>query len=404
MICCYNKKTIKERKRCVVKKTIYLDHAATSPIHPDASQVMLDVMTSEYGNPSSIHAAGRSARKKLDEARQFFAEEIGAQEREIVFTSGGTESDNTAVIGAALANAANGRHIITTSIEHHAVLHAMEYLEKKGFQVTYLPVNSEGQIELRDFEEALTDETILVSVMYGNNEVGALQPIAEIGQLLKSHQALFHTDAVQAFGLIPLDVRELGVDLLSVSAHKINGPRGVGFLYVKEGTKLEFPFHGGEQERKRRAGTENLAGIAGFKEALAIMRAERIDKAKLYRDFKETMAAIFQKNGLAFEINGSADQTLPHVFSVRFFGVQIEQLLMNLDMEGIAVSSGSACTAGSVAPSHVLVAMFGEDHPGITETLRISFGLGNNQAEITQAAETISQVVLRLAKRKEERV
>ncbi|WP_439444275.1 cysteine desulfurase family protein [Listeria aquatica] len=387
-----------------MKKTIYLDHAATSPIHPNASQVMLDVMTNEYGNPSSIHAAGRSARKKLDEARQFFAEEIGAEEREIVFTSGGTESDNTAIIGAALANATNGRHIITSKIEHHAVLRAMEYLEKKGFQVTYLPVNSNGQIELQAFKEALTDDTILVSIMYGNNEMGALQPIAKIGELLENHQALFHTDAVQAFGLIPLHVSKLGVDLLSVSAHKINGPRGVGFLYVKEGTKLEFPFHGGEQERKRRAGTENLAGIAGFKEALAIMRAERIAKAELYRDFKQNMAAIFQKNGLAFEINGLDEETLPHVFSVRFFGVQIEQLLMNLDMEGIEASSGSACTAGSVDPSHVLVAMFGEDHPGITETLRISFGLGNDQAEIMQAAETISQVVLRLAKRKEERV
>lgn len=272
---------------------IYLDHAATSPIHPAVSQEMLDVMQQEFGNPSSIHYAGRSARKKLDEARAFFAEEIGAVEKEIVFTSGGTESDNTAVIGAALANQSRGKHIITSSIEHHAVLRACEFLEKQGFSVTYLPVDEFGIVSVEDVRLALREDTILVSIMYGNNEIGAIQPIEAIGELLREHQALFHTDAVQAFGLVPMNVVKLGVDLLSTSSHKINGPRGVGFLYVKQGTKLEFPFHGGEQERGRRAGTENLAGIAGFKKALEVMKLDRFAKVERYAHFKEIFRSIF---------------------------------------------------------------------------------------------------------------
>ncbi len=382
----------------MLENTIYLDHAATSPTHPEVIQAMLGCFTHHYGNPSSIHFAGRDARLVLDQARSAIAAEIGAQEKEIIFTSGGTEGDNTAVIGGALAKQAAGNHIITTAIEHHAVLHSAEYLEKLGFDVTYLPVDENGLIRLEDVEAALRPDTILVSVMYGNNEIGSIQPIAEIGALLKDHPALFHTDAVQAFGLVPLDVRELGVDLLTTSAHKINGPRGVGFLYVKNGTTLIYPFHGGEQERKRRAGTENLPGIAGFAEAVTLMVQDREKKVSDYLEFKQELVRIFTEAGLTFAVNGDASKTLPHLFSVRFPGVSIEQLLMNLDMEGIAVSSGSACTAGTVDPSHVLVALFGEEHPAIQETVRISFGLGNTFEEIEQAGEKIVEIVTRLKK------
>ncbi|EAC3819789.1 cysteine desulfurase [Listeria monocytogenes] len=381
-----------------MENRIYLDHAATSPIHPEVIQTMLGAITNTYGNPSSIHYAGREARKALDEARHTIADSIHATEKEIIFTSGGTEGDNLAIIGAALAQQEKGKHIITSQIEHHAVLKTCEYLETQGFDVTYLPVDEHGLVSIESLQEALRPDTILVSIMYGNNEIGAIQPIAEIGAILSDHQALFHTDAVQAYGLLNINVTELGVDLLTTSSHKINGPRGVGFLYVKNGTRLIYQMHGGEQERKRRAGTENLAGICGFSAASSIMMNERELKNEEYISFKKRMAEIWRSADLDFEVNGLEANTLPHVFSVRFPGVSIEQLLMNLDMDGIAVSSGSACTAGTVDPSHVLVALFGENHPAIQETVRISFGLGNHLEEVETAATKISEVVTRLMK------
>lgn len=381
-----------------MENRIYLDHAATSPIHPEVIQTMLGAITNTYGNPSSIHYAGREARKALDEARHTIAQSIQAEEKEIVFTSGGTEGDNLALIGTALAHKENGKHIITSQIEHHAVLKTCEYLETQGFEVTYLPVDEHGIVSSESVQKALRPDTILVSIMYGNNEIGTIQPIAEIGAVLLDHQAVFHTDAVQAYGLLNINVIELGVDLLTTSSHKINGPRGVGFLYVKNGTRLAYQMHGGEQERKRRAGTENLAGICGFSAASTIMTNERELKNEEYVSFKKRMSEIWRAAGLDFEVNGLEANTLPHVFSVRFPGVSIEQLLMNLDMEGIAVSSGSACTAGTVDPSHVLVALFGENHPAIQETVRISFGLGNHLEEIEAAATKVSEVVARLMK------
>lgn len=381
-----------------MKNRIYLDHAATSPIHPEVVQTMLGAITNTYGNPSSIHYAGREARKALDTARATIAKSIHADEKEIIFTSGGTEGDNLALVGAALAQQENGKHIITSEIEHHAVLKTCEYLEEQGFEVTYLPVDKHGIVSVEDLVAAIRPDTILVSIMYGNNEIGSIQPLAEIGLILKDHQALFHTDAVQAYGVLNINVVELGVDLLTTSSHKINGPRGVGFLYVKNGTRLAYQMHGGEQERKRRAGTENLAGICGFSTASTIMTNERVVKTDEYISFKKRMAEVWREAGLDFEINGLETETLPHVFSVRFPGISIEQLLMNLDIEGIAVSSGSACTAGTVDPSHVLVALFGEGHPAIQETVRISFGLGNHLEEIETAATKISEVVKRLMK------
>ncbi|MBF2350658.1 cysteine desulfurase family protein [Listeria welshimeri] len=381
-----------------MENRIYLDHAATSPIHPEVIQTMLGAITNTYGNPSSIHYAGREARKALDEARHNIAENIHAEEKEIIFTSGGTEGDNLALIGTALAHKENGKHIITSQIEHHAVLKTCEYLETQGFEVTYLPVNAHGTVSAESVKNALRPDTILVSIMYGNNEIGTIQPIMEISEVLRDHQAIFHTDAVQAYGLLNINVTELGVDLLTTSSHKINGPRGVGFLYVKNGTRLVYQMHGGEQERKRRAGTENLAGICGFSAASSIMNNERELKKEEYVSFKKRMAEIWRSADIDFEVNGIEAHTLPHVFSVRFKGVSIEQLLMNLDMEGIAVSSGSACTAGTVDPSHVLVALFGESHPAIQETVRISFGLGNHLEEVETAATKISEVVTRLMK------
>lgn len=381
-----------------MENRIYLDHAATSPIHPEVIQTMLGTITNTYGNPSSIHYAGREARKALDEARHNIAENIHAEEKEIIFTSGGTEGDNLALIGTALAHKENGKHIITSQIEHHAVLKTCEYLETQGFEVTYLPVNAHGTVSAESVKNALRPDTILVSIMYGNNEIGTIQPIMEISEVLRDHQAIFHTDAVQAYGLLNINVTELGVDLLTTSSHKINGPHGVGFLYVKNGTRLVYQMQGGEQERKRRAGTENLAGICGFSAASSIMNNERELKKEEYLSFKKRMAEIWRSADIDFEVNGLEAHTLPHVFSVRFKGVSIEQLLMNLDMEGIAVSSGSACTAGTVDPSHVLVALFGESHPAIQETVRISFGLGNHLEEVETAATKISEVVTRLMK------
>ena len=375
---------------------IYLDHAATSPMHPKVIDQMMTIMTSDFGNPSSIHAYGRQARHILDEARATIAVSIGAGRNEIIFTSGGTEADNTALIGVAEANKAKGKHIITTAIEHHAILHSTQYLEKSGFDVTYLPVDEYGLISMEDVQAALRDDTILVSVMFGNNEVGAIQPIAEIGQLLKEHQAYFHTDAVQAYGLIPIDVNELGVDLLSVSAHKINGPKGIGFLYVRDSVKLQPHTYGGEQERKRRAGTESVPAIAGFAEAVKIAQSEMEEKGKRYQGFKSILLAVFDEAGIQYDLNGCLEKSLPHVINISFPGTNVESMLVNLDLAGVAVSSGSACTAGSIDPSHVLVAMFGKNSERTKNSIRFSFGLNNTEEQIKQAALETVKIVKRL--------
>lgn len=375
---------------------IYLDHAATSPIHPNVLEKMVPVMEEVFGNPSSIHAFGRDSRRLLDEARETIASVINASAKDIVFTSGGTEADNMAIVGTAMAHQQKGKHIITTTIEHHAALHACKHLESIGFEVTYLPVNEKGVISMKDFKEALRDDTILVTIMYGNNEVGSLQPISEIGQILANHQAYFHTDAVQAFGVLSVDVQKLQVDLLSASSHKINGPKGTGFLYVREGLKLAPISYGGEQELKRRAGTENVHGIVGFAEAVKISESLREEKVKEYQQFKQSMVDTFKEYGLTFEVNGEQNEGLPHILNIHFPGTNVETLLVNLDLVGIAASSGSACTAGSVDPSHVLVAMFGKDSEKVTSSIRFSFGLGNTIDQIQAASVKVAQVVQRL--------
>ncbi|KNX33403.1 MULTISPECIES: cysteine desulfurase family protein [Bacillus amyloliquefaciens group] len=376
---------------------IYLDHAATSPMDERVLEEMKPHFFGSFGNPSSIHSFGRESRKWVDEARADIAREISAKEQEIIFTSGGTEADNLAIFGTAAARKNEGKHIITTAIEHHAVLHACEKLEEDGFEVTYLIPGPSGRISANQVKEALRDDTILVTVMYGNNEVGTIQPIDEIGELLSGHQAYFHTDAVQAFGYMPIDVKKSRIDMLSVSGHKLNGPKGTGFLYVNQEVKLSPILLGGEQERKRRAGTENVPGIAGLKEAVVLSNREREEKTAKYKEFKSIIMSTLEKSGVTAEVNGDAEKCLPHILNLYFPGVPVEALLVNLDMEGVAVSSGSACTAGSVLPSHVLTAMFGSESGRLTSSIRLSFGLGNTAEQIETAAEKLAAVVKRLA-------
>lgn len=377
---------------------IYLDHAATSPMHPGVIDRMTEVMKTEFGNPSSIHFFGRSARHIIDEARADLAKSIGAKANEIIFTSGGTEADNHAIFGVAESYRQKGKHIITTQIEHHAVLHACELLEKQGYEVTYLPVDQDGRVAAENVSKALRDETILVTIMYGNNEVGTIQPIKEIGELLAGHPAKFHTDAVQAYGLERIDVNELGIDLLSVSAHKINGPKGIGFLYAHPDVKLSSRLYGGEQERKRRAGTENVPSIAGFQEAVQISQQEMDSKREEYKAYKMLFMNKLKQEEVEFEQNGSLDYSLPHVLNLSFPGTNVEAMLVNLDLSGIAASSGSACTAGSIDPSHVLVSMFGKGSEKLQNSIRFSFGLFNTNDQVGRAAEDTAKIVKRLAK------
>jgi cysteine desulfurase len=377
---------------------IYLDHAATTPMHPNVVEKMMEAMTNTFGNPSSIHSFGREARHIIDTARADLARSIGAKENEIIFTSGGTESDNMALFGVAEGYQHKGKHIITTQIEHHAVLHACQQLEKLGFEVTYLPVDETGRILLEDLARELRDDTILVSIMYGNNEVGTLQPINDIGQLLKDHQALFHTDAVQAYGIEEIDVNRSFIDLLSITAHKINGPKGIGFLYSRDHVKLAPRMFGGEQERKRRAGTESLTSIIGLHEAVKISEKLRAEKRAVFIEFKELFIQYLTEQNIEFKLNGLLDVSLPHVLNLSFPGTNVEAMLVNLDIAGIAVSSGSACTAGSVIPSHVLVAMYGEESERLTNSIRYSFGYNTTREQIIKAACETAKVVSRLKK------
>lgn len=376
--------------------TIYLDHAATSPVAPEVIDVFARAMAEVSGNASSIHTDGRLARKALDEARSVLAKKINAKPTEIIFTSGGTEADNTAIFGTAYARRQEGKHIITSQIEHHAILHACEKLEREGFDVTYLPVDTFGRVSVEDVKNALRDDTILVSIMFGNNEVGTIQPIEEIGALLKDHQASFHTDSVQAFGLEKIDVAAMHIDLLSVSAHKINGPKGIGFLYAKQGLKFANFMYGGAQEKKRRAGTENVPAAVAFSKAAQISEEKASERKVKYTMYKAILIEEFQKAGIEFKVNGHEQHVLTHVFNVTFPGTDVESFLINLDMAGVLVSSGSACTAGSIDPSHVLVAMFGSNAPELRSSIRFSFGVGLSDELVRDAGKRTAEIVKRL--------
>lgn len=376
-------------------KHVYLDHAATSPIHPQVIDAMARAMEEAYGNPSSSHTFGRQSRRTLNESREVLADSINARPHEIVMTSCGTESDNMAVWGTAEKRKDLGRHIITSEIEHPAVTKALRFLEDRGYEVTYLPVNEKGRISLEDFKTALREDTILVTIMYGNNEVGTTMPIREIGQYLKEqdHQTYFHTDAVQAYGLVDLDVKDLGIDMLSVSSHKLNGPKGIGFLYLSDDVELPPLIVGGGQESGRRAGTENIPGMAGFAEAVTLAKENQEEKRQTAFDYGDYLMNGLERIGVDYSVNGDREHTIGHVLNLHLHGVDASQFIIQLDLNGIAVSAGSACSAGTVDPSPVLVAMYGEDHPAITESIRFSFGLGTDQEELDYTIQAVGKIL-----------
>lgn len=377
--------------------SIYLDHAASTPVHPAVAEEMIKVMTGQFGNASSVHAFGRAAKRTVNGARDRIALSLGCSPDEIVFTGGGTESDNLALFGAAAAYAGKGKHIITSSIEHHAVLHACEELEREGYQVTYLPVDHTGRVRLEDVEAAITDDTILISIMYGNNEVGTVQPIADIGRLAHSRDILFHVDAVQALGALPIICHELPVDLMSFSAHKINGPQGVGALYVRRGLSIVSRLHGGLQEKKRRAGTENMAGIAGFGKAVELVTEQLLERREHDLVLRNALLGFLEREigKDSFIINGHPSEFLPHIVNISFPETDTETLLMNLDMEGIAAASGSACTSGSLELSHVLQAMKLPQNV-LRSAIRFSFGLGNTTEDMESTAQKLGTILRRL--------
>lgn len=375
---------------------IYLDHSATTPVDSRVIEAMLPYFDNVFGNPSSPHSVGQDAHMALEDARQIVADLIGADINEIYFTSGGTESDNLAIKGVAYndKNKAKGKHIITSVIEHPAVLRTCEYLESNGFEATYLPVNSEGLVELSDVEAAIRDDTILISVMHANNEIGTLQPISDIGKMAHEHGIYFHTDAVQSTGKLEIDVNKLNVDLLSMSSHKIHGPKGVGALYIKKGTKVEALVHGGSHERKMRAGTENVSGIVGFAEACKLCNDNLAKEAAHMTQLRDRLIDGLLKIDDSY-LNGSRSQRLPNNANVRFSYIEGEGMLLLLDMKGIAVSTGSACSSASLEPSHVLTAigLKPEDSHG---SLRFSLGRENTQEEIDYVIEVMPGIVEKL--------
>ncbi len=378
--------------------TIYLDHNATTPVDPLVLEAMLPYYKGLFGNASSVHEFGRLARKGIDEARQKVASLIGAKDVDtIVFTGSGTESDNFAVKGAAEALKSKGNHIITSSIEHHAVLNTCKFLEKNGFKVTYLPVDKFGIVDLTALKNAVTDKTILITIIYANNEMGTIEPIQEIAQIARDNNILFHTDAVQAAGKLPVDVSRLGVDMLSLSAHKIYGPKGVGALYVKKGVKLTPIIHGGHHEKNRRAGTENVAGIVGFGKAAELALKNMPQETEYIRGLRDRLENGILESIKHTYLNGHPDKRLCNTSNISFEFLEGESIILNLDMEGVAVSTGSACTSGSLEPSHVLTAM-GIDPVRTQGSLRFSLGKDNTEDDIDFVVKILPPIIDKLRK------
>jgi cysteine desulfurase len=376
-------------------KRIYLDYAATTPVHPEVVKTTLPYFTEAFGNPSSIYSYGQEAKEAIEEARGKLARLIGARNEEIVFTSGGTEADNFALEGIAFSNKLKGTHIITTTIEHHAVLETAKFLEQRGFSVTYLPVDKFGMIDPNQVKKAITNKTILISVMHANNEVGTIEPIAEIAKIAREAEVYFHTDAVQTVGHIPVDVTKLGVDLLAISAHKLYGPKGVGALYIRKGTKITSFMHGGGQERGRRASTENVLGIVGFGKAAEIAILEKDEEAgrltllrdKLTRGILETIEHTY--------LNGHPTKRLPNNVNISIEFVEGESTCLNMDLYGICTSTGSACSSSSAEPSHVLLAL--GMRPQLAHgSLRFSLGKWTTEEEINRVLEVLPRVVTKL--------
>lgn len=375
-----------------LKKIIYLDNAATTKTAPEVVEAMLPYFTEHYGNPSSIYSLGSESKKAVTEAREIIAEKLGCKTNEIYFTAGGSEADNWALKAAAEAYKTKGKHIITSKIEHHAILHTCEYLEKQGYEITYLDVDEKGIVDLDQLEKAIREDTILISVMFANNEIGTIEPIKEIGAIAKKHNVIFHTDAVQAFGQVPINVDEYNIDMLSASGHKLNGPKGIGFLYIRTGLKLRSFVHGGQQERGRRAGTENVPGIVGLgaavKRAFSIME-EKTAKEKELRDY------FIQKLEVEIEhcwLNGDREKRLPNNVHFGFEFVEGESLLIKLDMAGICASSGSACTSGSLDPSHVLLAI-GLPHERAHGSLRLTLSEETTKEDVDYTVSVIKETV-----------
>ncbi len=376
-------------------KRVYLDYAATTPVHPDVLKAMIPYLSDAFGNPSSLYSCGREAKGAIEEARVKVADLIGAQDEEIVFTGSGTEADNFAIKGVAFANESKGNHIITSSIEHHAVTETCKFLERKGFSVTYLPVDEYGLVDPHDVKKAITGKTILISVMHANNEMGTIEPIAEIGRVTKEAGIYYHTDAVQTVGHIPVDVNELGVDLLSMSAHKLCGPKGIGALYIRKGTKL-IPFmHGGEQERRRRASTENVPGIVGLGTAAELARQEMDEEVQRLTHLRNQLIKGLLERIDHVRLNGHPQKRLPNNINVSIDFAEGESMLLNLDLEGICASTGSACSSSSLEPSHVLLAM-GLAHEQAHCSLRFTLGKWTTEEEIGQVLEVLPRIVAKL--------
>ncbi|OGO44946.1 MAG: cysteine desulfurase NifS [Chloroflexi bacterium RBG_16_60_22] len=376
-------------------RRIYLDYAATTPTHPDVVAAMLPYFTENFGNPSTIYSYGQEARGAVEEARTSVAALIGAADEEICFTSGGTESDNYALCGVAFANEDRGNHIITSVIEHHAVLETCKFLETRGFGVTYLPVDKYGLVDPDDVRKAITPRTLIVSVMHANNEVGTIQPLEEISKITHEAGAYFHTDAVQTVGHIPVDVDKLGVDLLSMSAHKLYGPKGIGALYIRKGTRLASFLHGGEQEKGRRAGTENVPGIIGLGKAAEITRAELECEALRLTGIRNKLISGILESIDNTSLNGHPDRRLPNNVNVSINFVEGESILLNLDLEGICASTGSACSSGSLEASHVLLAT-GCPPPLARGSLRFTMGRGTTEQEVDRVLAVLPGIVARL--------
>ncbi|MBV1820889.1 cysteine desulfurase NifS [Anaerosalibacter bizertensis] len=378
-----------------MKNYIYMDNSATTPVKKEVLDEMLPYFSEKYGNPSSIYSLGGKSKNAVENARDKVAKVLGAKPNEIFFTAGGSESDNWAIKGIAYANKDKGNHIITTKIEHHGILHTCQYLERQGFKVTYLDVDKYGMVDLDELRESITDETILITIMFANNEIGTIQPIKEIGQIAKEKNIYFHTDAVQAIGHVKIDVDDLNIDLLSLSAHKFYGPKGIGALYIRQGVKIHSLIEGGAQERNRRAGTENVPGIVGLGKAIELAY-ENIDEhnEKLIKLRERLIKKVFE-NISHVRLNGHPEKRLPGNVSFCFEFIEGESLLLSLDMEGIAGSSGSACTSGSLDPSHVLLAI-GLPHEIAHGSLRLSLGDFNTEEEVDYVVEKLVEIVQRL--------
>lgn len=378
-----------------MKTKIYLDNAATTRTAQEVVDAMIPYFTENYGNPSSIYELGQRSKEAITTAREQIAEVIGAKPEEIYFTAGGSEADNWALKAACEAYEKKGKHIITTKIEHHAILHTCEYLEKKGVEVTYLDVDENGLVDLDALQKAIRPDTILISIMFANNEIGTIEPVKEIGMIAKEHGILFHTDAVQAFGQVPIDVDDMHIDMLSSSAHKINGPKGIGFLYIRKGVKIRSFVHGGAQERKRRAGTENVPAIVGYGVAAKRAAATMEERTARERQLRDDFIKRVEKEIPYVKLNGHPDKRLPNNINFSFRFIEGESLLIMLDMKGIAGSSGSACTSGSLDPSHVLLAI-GLPHEIAHGSLRLSLGEDTTKEDLDYTLEQIKEIIQKL--------